>query len=378
MNENPIINEYTKQSKDELINLIKALCAIPSFSHHELKKAEFIQDWFKQYNIKTYIDEKYNVILPINDEGSNELVVFMAHIDTVFPDESGFECKEDGDYLYAPGVGDDTANVALLMLIARYLCLNAYTCDRGCLIVFNSCEEGLGNLDGSKYLHETYQGRIKECYSLDLGYDAIIAKAVGSIRYRITIKTEGGHSFSNFGNDNAIAIASKMISELYHYQVPKTSTSTYNVGVIEGGTSVNTIAQNVAFLFEYRSDSQKDLLKMKCDFEHFITKYQTMGYDINVEVIGERPSMGDVGEVRMHEIIDSVACIIEHYSHHKPTILSGSTDLNSSYSLGIPGCCFGGYLGKGEHTKEEYILISSLETGMKIVMHYMLQFFKKC
>lgn len=378
MNINTIINNYVNETNDELIELIKALCAIPSYSHQEAKKAQFIHNWFKQYHINTTIDEKSNVILAINDNSKNDLIVFMAHIDTVFPDEEGFKCIQDGDYLYAPGVGDDTANVAELMLLARFIVLNNYICDNACLFVFNSCEEGLGNLEGSKYLHKTYKGRIKECYSLDLGYDAIISKAVGSIRYRINIKTEGGHSFSNFGNSNAIAIASKMISELYQYQVPQTSKCTYNVGVIEGGTSVNTIAQNVSFLFEYRSDGQRDLLKMKDDFEHFIAHYQAIGIDVDVEVIGERPSMGDVDALRMQDIVNNVSNIIEYYSHHKPQIVSGSTDLNVSYSLGIPGCCFGGYLGKGEHTKEEYILISSLEVGMKIVMTYILQYFKKC
>lgn len=361
------IQNYVKQTQEELIQLIKDLCAIPSFSHHEKRKALFIQNWFKQYNIDTIIDEKNNVILPIHCK--DELSVFCAHIDTVFPDTLGFECIEKDGKLYAPGVGDDTANVALLMLIARYLVLNHEM--KNTLIVFDSCEEGLGNLEGIRQIMDTYEGRIKEFYSFDLTYEEIICKAVGSSRYRITIQTEGGHSYSAFGNANAIAIASELIHDLYQYQVPTRGKSTYNVGVIEGGTSVNTIAQEVCFLFEYRSDHQEDLKEMNEFFNQTITRYQSI-HNIQVEVIGERPGHGNVNQDRMDEIISNVSNIIEFYTHKKPILSSGSTDCNIPYSLGIPGCCFGGYIGMGEHTKEEWIDISSLEIGMKILMHFML------
>lgn len=360
---------YVNQVQDELIQLIKDLCAIPSFSHHEKKKAQFIHDWFKQYNIETIIDEKYNVILPINC--TNEVTVFCAHIDTVFPDDIGFNCIEKDGKLYAPGVGDDTANVALLMLISRYLVLNFDVCNA--LIVFNSCEEGLGNLEGIRHIFNTYQ-KIKEFYSFDLTYEEIICKAVGSNRYRITVQTEGGHSYSAFGNKNAIAICSDMIHDLYQYKVPSRGKSTYNVGIIEGGTSVNTIAQNASFLFEYRSDNHEDLKEMIEFFNQTITTYKNKGFNIQVEIIGERPSHGNVNQERLDEIVEKVSNIIEIYSGSKPILSSGSTDCNIPYSLGIPGCCFGGYIGECEHTREEWIELSSLEVGMKILMHFMIDY----
>ena len=113
---------YVNNTQDELIQLIKDLCAIPSFSYREKEKALFIHNWFKQYKIDTIIDKQNNVILPIDCK--DELTLFCAHIETVFPDETGFTCKETDGRLYAPGVGDNTANVALLMLISRYLILN--------------------------------------------------------------------------------------------------------------------------------------------------------------------------------------------------------------------------------------------------------------
>ena len=110
---------YVENTQSELIQLIKDLCAIPSFSHHEEKKAQFIKEWFKPLGVEAIIDEKLNVIVPINAEGKEKLTVFMAHTDTVFPDEVGFDCVEKDGWLCAPGVGDDTTNVAELMLITN-------------------------------------------------------------------------------------------------------------------------------------------------------------------------------------------------------------------------------------------------------------------
>ena len=111
-------------------------------------------------------------------------------------------------------------------------------------------------------------------------------------------------------------------------------------------------------------------------FNQTITSYKNKGFDIQVEIIGERPSHGDVNQEKLDNIVNHVSNIIEMYSHSKPILSSGSTDCNIPYSLGIPGCCFGGYIGKGEHTREEWIDIASLETGMKILMHFMLDYYK--
>ena len=366
---NDYITSYCQETRDELITLITKLCTIPSYSHHELAKAKYIKEWFKQYDINAEIDEANNVSVWLNKNKTKDIIVFSAHIDTVFKDETGFKTEIKNNRLYAPGVGDDTTNVATLMLIVRYLCRHHKDSNYTLLFVFDACEEGLGNLEGTKYIVDKYKDNIKEYYSLDLGYDSIINKAVGSTRYRINIKTEGGHSFNAFGNTNAIAVAAKLINELYQYQVPTTSNSTYNVGTIEGGTSVNTIAQDASFLFEYRSDSQNDLTKMMNDFNKTIQKYQA-SYNIDVEVIGIRPSMGKVDMEYENRITHDVQDIIQKYTHHSVKTKSGSTDCNVPLSLGIPSLCFGAYLGKDEHTKEEYVELDSLAIGFKIVMEY--------
>ena len=366
---------YVENVQEELISLIKDLCAIASFSHKEENKAKFIQKWFNDFGCDAKIDEKFNVIVEMNAQNQNELTVFAAHIDTVFPDETGFEVTIKDGYLHAPGVGDDTTNVAELMLIARYIFKKQLHCEKGCLFVFNSCEEGLGNLDGSRYLFETYKNRIKEFYSFDGGFHHIVCKAVGSLRYKVSVKTEGGHSYGAFGNHNAIAYASSIISTLYDYKVPQRGKSTYNVGGIEGGTSVNTIAQECSFLFEYRSDHRDDLSEMKQFFDSIIDAYNKMGICVEVTLLGERPCMGDVDE--MERILHRVNENIAYFNGEKAILTSGSTDCNISYSLGVSGCCFGGYTGNGAHTREEKVEIASLLPGMKIVTNFILDYFNE-
>lgn len=242
------------------------------------------------------VDAAQNVIAPVNCTPGCEVVVFMAHTDTVFPDLTPMPLHREGDRLFCPGVGDDTANLAALMLAARYFRMQPQTADCGFLFVANSCEEGLGNLKGCRQLMQDYAGRVREVVSFDGGLGGICNKAVGSARYRVTVRTEGGHSFGAFGNRNAIHLLASMIDTLYAVKPPAEgdSKTTYNVGMIEGGTSVNTIAQEASMLFEYRSDSRACLEKMKAMFESIVAAYRSMGIEVEVVLLGERPCMGDV------------------------------------------------------------------------------------
>ncbi len=367
--------QYVDDNKDELINLIKELCLIPSFSHEEKQKAEFVQKWLKDNGIDSFIDDAYNVISEMNVTSDSVVSILMAHTDTVFPDKVGFVCVEDGDKLAAPGVGDDTSNLAELLLIMKYIYSNGLSSNTPLVFVANSCEEGLGNLDGTKAVCKRYEGRIKELISFDGSYESIVNKAVGSTRYEITVKTEGGHSYGAFGNRNAIAYASSLISTLYDYKVPTRGKSTYNVGVISGGTSVNTIAQECKFLFEFRSDNSEDLKEMMELFGATIAAYKKMGIVVEVKVLGVRPSDGDINKEDHDALINKAAEILKKYAGKEIELRSGSTDCNIPLSLGIPSICFGGYLGKGSHTREEYVLKSTLPIGMKAVMEFVLTYF---
>ncbi len=375
------MNEYLKNAESETFELIRKLSKIPSPSGMELKKAEFIRDYLIKNSAEdVVIDDVYNVLYPYNCEGKDEIILFMAHTDTVFPDTDEMPFWEDDEKMYSPGVGDDTACVAVLLSVAKYIAQNKPKSDKGILIALNSCEEGLGNLKGIRKIMENYGKRIKEAYTFDGQYTHIVNKCVGSYRYEITFKTEGGHSFNAFGNRNAIRAMADFINRLYECEIPKEdgSKTTYNVGTVEGGTSVNTIAQSAKMLYEYRSDSVECLKKMESFFYETVENFKKTNLaDIEVKTLGIRPCADGVDEKKLKEISEKVIEISKKHSGVECIANSGSTDCNIPMSMGIPAVCVGSYIGKGMHTREEYIIKDSIPTGLKIAFELILGYFKK-
>ena len=176
----------------------------------------------------------------------------------------------------------------------------------------------------------------------------MVTRCVGSHRYKVSCFTEGGHSFGNFGNTNAIAELSRLVGELYTVEVPKkeNTKTTYNVGTISGGTSVNTIAQFAEMLYEYRSNDRECLAIMKKTFEE------------KIEAMRAR-----------------VQSVCEKFSGIPCPETSGSTDCNSASSMGIPSVCLGVFIGGGMHTREEWIKKDSIATGLRIAAELILDNF---
>ena len=354
---------------EEQVALLDTLCRIPAPSHKEEKRAEYIKAWLEERGCKNvFIDDALNVIVPPRAEGKATLL--MAHTDTVFPDMEPFEPKIEGDRMYCPGVGDDTANVTALMLLAEYAAAQQGEGWDHLIFAANSCEEGLGNLKGCRALMARYGENLKQVLSIDCGYDGGVNRAVGSARYEVTIRTEGGHSFGSFGNRNAIHAMAVLISSLYSIKPPKVGNSktTYNVGMISGGTSVNTIAQEASMLYEYRSDNAQCMEMMEKAFMAQIEAVRAMGVEAEVKVLGVRPGMGEVDE-DVQNALEALCQAAVAAETGKPMGLgSASTDINMPLSMGIPALCFGAYLGGGAHTREEWLQLSSLPVGLAIWM----------
>jgi len=368
------LEEHEKFTQD----LLFELCGIPAPSNHEELRAEFIKKWLEDLGAKgVYIDPALNVVFPYQCEGKNSLLAIMAHTDTVFPDMEPFTVKVDGNVAACPGIGDDTANVAILLTLIKYVLENNLTAPNGVLFVLNAGEEGLGNLKGSRQIVKDFGDRIAEFVSLDGSYTGVCNKSVGSMRYNVEVTTEGGHSYGSFGNRNAIQRLSAIIEKLYEIEVPHDvdSKTTYNVGMISGGTSVNTIAQQAQMLYEYRSDSKKCLDIMGEHFHRIIEEAKKDCLSVTVTVLGERPCMGDVDAGRQQALLDKVKEAIATRYDKEIGTYPGSTDCNIPFSVGIPSVCFGGYQGKGAHTREEHIFLDTLPVGTAIVATFLLDYF---
>ncbi len=366
------VKTYIDSIYEEAIDMIKALSTIPSPSLSEEWRVSFILNWLKENGIENcFVDEAKNVIIPYNADRAN-LDLFLAHTDVVFPDKMPFKVIEDGDKLCAPGIGDDSANVVGLLLFARYVITNNIETKNGVLFIANSAEEGMGNLKGSKQICSSYKERINSFTSYDTDLGDVVIDAVGSERYEITVHTIGGHSYSAFGNPNAIVELSKIIMALSNQKLSTAGKTTFNFGTIHGGTSVNSIAQDASCTYEIRSDKLIAITEMREQFYSIIERFKMEGLDVDVKTIGVRPCSNGVD---CSHLINLAVKVLEGESF-EVRLKPSSTDCNIPLSLGIPSVCFGLVKDFSAHTREEYILKSSIKRGFRAGLEYMLNVIK--
>ena len=368
-------NEIAAKEYEYMLNFMREFAPIPAPSGQEDLRAEYVLKFMKDLGLEdAYIDEVKNVVCILGDKNA-DMTVFMAHTDVVFPDTTTLPFSEDEEKMYCPGVGDDTGRLVVMLTALKYIVENKIPLKNTLMFVANSCEEGLGNLKGSRKIFEDYGDRIKALYTFDNSYSGLVNKSVGSHRYKVVAKTEGGHSFGNFGRRNAISVLAKMICAIEDIEVPKIddSRTTYNIGIISGGTSVNTIAQEAEALVEYRSDNVECLEIMEKKFYEIFKATEEDCQELIVEVVGKRPCMKGVDPVVMDEMTEEVANIqSKHTGLAEIKRSSGSTDCNIPHSLGIPAICVGNVNSGGMHTREEWLEKKSMEIGLKIALELIL------
>lgn len=365
------IKEYAASKSEILTQLLYDLTTIPAPGFSERKKADYCLNWLKKQGIgEGILDTKGNVIVTYGFEENSSRVLFMAHLDTVFPMETRLKVRQEGSLWFCPGIGDNTANVVALMGLILYVFEKRPSLPWGIIFALSVCEEGLGNLEGCRELMRNYGHNLSAVVSYDLYCSALYDKSIGSVRYQVSIHTKGGHSYLDFGRENAIAVASKIICRLYEFPISGEDVghTTYNVGTIEGGTSVNAIASDCSFSFEFRLDKEKGLEHAQAYFDKVIAEAQSGFVSVRREVLGVRPCMGKVNEQRMKELTDAGMAVVEHVTGKKPVKKAASTDCNIPLSMGIPAICVGTVVGGGAHTLEEWIDISSLPEAVEITV----------
>ena len=369
-----LVIDFVNKNTDRLYETLKALCAIPAPSHHEGKRAEYCKNWLEEIGAKgVYIDSALNVVFPINCDGKTNITVIAAHTDTVFPDTAPMPVIDDGDKIYSPGAGDDTAQLTVMLLAAKFFVEHDIRPEDGLLIVCNSCEEGLGNLKGTRQIFKDFEGRIKQFVSFDSNFSYIADTSVGSHRYEVSAFTKGGHSFGSFGNTNAIAKLAEIINKIYEIELPHVGNSktTYNVGTISGGTSVNTVAQNATMLCEYRSDNLECLEIMEKKFFEIFSSVQSDECSIEVNKVGDRPC-GNIPPEALEHLKNVCKRNIERIVGCEVVFTQSSTDCNIPLSLGIPAVCMGVIRSSGAHTREEWVDKASMVTGLRLAIEIML------
>ena len=369
-----MIKDWIDRHFEEHLSLLKTLAAIPAPSHKEDERVRFLLGLFEKEGVAAYSDGAKNVIVPMGEGG--DACVYAAHTDVVFPDETPLPVREENGILYAPGVGDDTANAAAIVTVIRYIREHGLMPVRPVLFVFNSCEEGLGNLKGTRRLLADNGNRISEFVSFDCSFEeGMVTRAVGSERWRVTARTVGGHSYSAFGRPNAIHRMARFVDALYSQEVPKKegSHTTYNAGLISGGTSINTIAPEAELYYEYRSDDRACLAEMRESFTRLLNEADTPEAAFSAELIGERPCGANVDAAAMERLTERCASAITGVLGGPCGRCAASTDANIPLSLGIPAATFGLFSGEGAHTRGEWLRIDSLKPGLEIALELILK-----
>jgi tripeptide aminopeptidase len=363
------IKELAKKYKDEVIKLAKELCVIPSPSDNEIAKVRFVKELLdKIFDDRAIIDEEDNLIYRIKGKNSSKCVLVSAHTDTVFPAGTPLEIRQEGNRLYCPSILDNTINCAGLFYGIGALYDSGIVPEYDLIFAFNSGEEGTGNLRGIRHLIKTYRDSLALVMSLDLGYQEIITRAVGSSRYRVTVKSEGGHSWFASDKTNSIAVLAHIITKIYEIPMGGNPKTTYNAGVITGGRSVNTVAPEASLLLDIRSDHNVSLQTLKEQIMNIINEAEREDISIEITNIGDRPC----GDGQVSPLVRSVIDYVNKRVGIFPKEIAASTDANIPLSCGIPAFTTGIAIGENVHSTEEYIELDSVEKGLEIFFTYLI------
>ena len=312
--------------------------------------------------------------------GEAPLLAVAAHLDTVFPEGTEVEVRREGNRLRAPGIGDDTAGLATLLAVARVLNETDLETESDLLFIGNVGEEGAGDLRGVKHLFRDgkYKDQIGGFISVESGGQSTITTgALGSLRYRVTFKGPGGHSYGAFGLVSPAYAMGNAIRKVSAISVPDTPKTTFNIGIVEGGTSVNSIPFETSMVVDMRSESRDELEKLVETFldlvheaveEENATRSISEGQiELEMTLVGDRPS-GQTSESAT--IVKFAVAAFEAFGI-RPTFRISSTDSNVPISLGIPAITIGrGGLGGRSHSLDEWVDIEREPTvrGMQVVM----------
>lgn len=354
--------DYIKATEPETIEEQIRITEIPAPPFKEARRAEYFKKKFQELGLKNVrIDDVGNVIgeRPGIGGAAASTLVLAAHLDTVFDDEV-VKVTREGNLIKGLGIGDDGRGLTVLLTMVRALNETKLETVGNLIVVANVGEEGLGDLRGTRHLFEKeLKGKITHFISIDGTGLGITNGAVGSYRYRVAFKGPGGHSYGAFGMPNPIHALGRAIEKISKFQVPADPKTTFNVGRIEGGTSVNSIAHTAWFELDMRSVSQAELEKMDASFKKAVqeslaeeNQRWTSPRKITVEVVqvGNRPT----GEQKADAPIVRAALEADKVLGIKSELDASSTDANIPISLGIPAITIdGGGRGRGAHSPDE-------------------------
>jgi acetylornithine deacetylase/succinyl-diaminopimelate desuccinylase-like protein len=341
----------------------KRITEIPAPPYKEKLRAEYYLKRMQELGFKdAAIDGEGNVIaLRKGSGGGRPKLVVSAHLDTVFPEGTEVAVKEKDGVILAPGIGDDSRGLAALLSLIKSMNANEIATVGDVLFVGTVGEEELGNLRGVKALFRDH-GDIDGFISIDgLGITRVVNQATGSHRYEMIFKGPGGHSFQEFGLPSAIHAMGRAVAKISELRTPFEPKTTFTVGTVVGGTSVNAIAAEARMAVDMRSDSTEELLKLEARLLDLVkqaaaeenARWKSDKLTVEIKLIGDRPA----GAVAMDSpIVQATRRAVATVTRTRYATFAGaSTDSNLAMSLGIPAVTIGGGGEGGNwHSRNEW------------------------
>jgi tripeptide aminopeptidase len=352
------------------------ICSIPASPFGERERAEYLTRKFSELGLaEVEIDDEGNALGLLRGSSRSPLMVVSAHLDTVFSKETDFTVVRRDGKLFAPGIADDGCGLAALIAIAKAMQNEKIPIEGSILFVGTVGEEGEGNLRGVRHLltKGRWAAHVDAFLSFDgPGLERITNRALGSRRYRVEIAGPGGHSWGDFGLPNPVHAIGRAISRLASYPAPKDPRTTFNVGRIEGGRSVNAIPAQATMEVDLRSAAESELQRLDAFFRRALREAvdeenakRRAGdplLKLEVDLIGERPT----GETPADSPLVQLAFEATKLVGVEPRLDQSSTDSNLPISLGIPAITLGAGGSSGSsHSLDEWYDPRGRDLGLK-------------
>lgn len=334
--------------------------AAPTFA--ESDRAAYIEERFGALGLQDVErDEMDNVFGRVPGSLPGAPVVVSAHSDTVFAAEQDLTINQSDGRVAGPGIADNSLGVAALLTLAETFGAGELRPQRDIWFVANVREEGLGDLHGMRAVTERF-GAAAAYLVLEGGlFGYICHEGIGVRRFRVTVKTPGGHSWGAFGNPSAIHIMGRMIAALGELELPEQPKTTYNVGVVEGGTTVNTIARRATMLLDLRSAGERELLDLVAKVETLLHSFAGPDVEVTVESIGNRPA-GRLSQKA--PLVRKAIAALRAVGQPGVELTAGSTDANIPLSRGYPAVCIGITRAANTHRPDEFMETAPIPQGI--------------
>lgn len=354
--------ERIDQSQQELVARIRQIAEIPAPSFREEQRTAYLLERMPALGLHdVHALSKGSVLGYSRGRSEGDMLVLAAHIDTVFPQDTDLRTRIEGAVLYGPGTGDNATNLAAILTLVGLLQQLDIRLARNVVLCGNVCEEGAGGLAGIREVVDELGANLGEVITVDGESTAIVNRSLAIRRHRICVEGPGGHSWSQFGAPSAIHEMGRIVAAVGALEVPSDPKTTFNVGTIRGGTSVNAVAQRCEADVDLRSLESTELERLEQRFLDIVHAVSSRDLRVRTEIIDERPGAALDPD---HRLVAAAASSAEHLGLESPRE-AASMDVAIPLSRGIPAVGFGIYRGEGEHTLAERVELDSLAIGLK-------------